>query len=592
MKIKNLFRLIGILFIVFILVACDFPGTSTAEKQHVKYVVDEEVVLEQDLTNGSTISKEDLAKYLPEHIGEYEWKKVEEYLEGDMRYLTYNLEYSLETFIVTFYDDKNKVIEIQEVEYGKSAVEPEMDERLNVTWDVDFSCITSFLDVHATITYKYCYINYYYNNTKLQIEDNIYVPGESRSLPTYEVEGYTFLGWYLSNLSYTKIDEIDENAYGDINLYAKLYRYDYSKMTLPAASLHFTQLTYNSDSHIWQPVMPVGDSVTSYNWTTSDSNVALVTDYSSLCGVNTGYCILTATNKVNPSQTINCILKVTADGFAIASEAELRQYTLNTVTFKGLNDEIIWEYQVRQGFNIFYPAAPAVEGYKFTGWDKDIVSISEDTVITAQYTEGVDQYAGKSFSLIGDSISTYYSYIPTGYRYFYPYATADMNSFNLTWWMQTIRALGGSLFINNSYSGSCVASGSTSDSQNPERLSKEIIQGETPDYLMIYMGNNDCAARFPEETFKEGYRKMVLYLLENCPDTKILLMTLPISGLYAEDMRTTYNNVIRQIAEQYNLDVIELGDLNLKPYLLDSAHPTIEGMTVIKNALVAYFNEK
>ena len=57
--------------------------------------------------------------------------------------------------------------------------------------------------------------------------------------------------------------------------------------------------------------MPVGDSVTSYNWTTSDSNVALVTDYSSLCGVNTGYCILTATNKVNPSQTINCILKVT-----------------------------------------------------------------------------------------------------------------------------------------------------------------------------------------------------------------------------------------------------------------------------------------
>ena len=83
------------------------------------------------------------------------------------------------------------------------------------------------------------------------------------------------------------------------------------------------------------------------------------------------------------------------------------------------------------------------------------IRVKVDTDITAKYKKGESKYLGKKFSIIGDSISTYQDYIPKGYPCFYPYPTADVYDVNMTWWMMTINRLGGGLFINNSYSGSC-----------------------------------------------------------------------------------------------------------------------------------------
>ena len=598
---NNLFKIFIIIFLFVFLASCSCKKDNNKpvepsvdpnkfESVEVIYYTDNEKVFSETLGVNDTI---DLKKApLPEGVDTYKWELKNTTIKDNKKILEYHLNYTLEIFIVTFYDMDKNVLDIQEVEYGKAAVEPELDERLNVVWNTDFSCIKEFLDVYGTVTYKYCYINYYYVNSLLEVEDNTYIPGKEKTLPQYEKEGYTFLGWYLSPLSYTKIDKIDESEYGDINLYAKFSRYDYSDFVLPDATYRFTSITHNEESHIWQPVMPVASSVSAFDWRTSDSTVALASEFSSLRGVNSGYCILQAVNKSNLSESINGILKVTADGFSIVSINELKNCELCKITFLGKNDEIIWEYSVRKGFNIYYPQAPIYEGFKFIGWDKDIVSIKEDTIIHAEYEEGESNYTSKSYSIIGDSISTYFSYIPTGYAYFYPYPTAEMNSFNLTWWMKTIRALGGSLFLNNSYSGSCVGAGVSSDSSNENRLSKLIIQKHTPDYIIIYMGSNDCASRFTVEHFKEAYKKMMQYIDTNCPDSTMLLMTLPKSNLYSNDLRQVYNTAIRELAIEFNVPVIEAANLDLAGYCVDAAHPTIEGMERIKEELMKFFNQE
>ena len=56
-----------------------------------------------------------------------------------------------------------------------------------------------------------------------------------------------------------------------------------------------------------------------------------------------------------------------------------------TVTFQDKDGNLIEEQYVFEGEGAVAPDAPEVEGYTFTGWDKDFSAVKEDMVITAQY---------------------------------------------------------------------------------------------------------------------------------------------------------------------------------------------------------------
>ena len=56
-----------------------------------------------------------------------------------------------------------------------------------------------------------------------------------------------------------------------------------------------------------------------------------------------------------------------------------------TVTFLDKDGKTLKTEQVAMGGSATAPEAPAVEGYTFTGWDKDFSAVKEDMVITAQY---------------------------------------------------------------------------------------------------------------------------------------------------------------------------------------------------------------
>jgi lysophospholipase L1-like esterase len=162
----------------------------------------------------------------------------------------------------------------------------------------------------------------------------------------------------------------------------------------------------------------------------------------------------------------------------------------------------------------------------------------------------------------------------------------------MTWWMQVINKMGGTLFVNNSYSGTCVADGSSNATKNMSRLEYTTISGETPDVILIYMGSNDCAsASVTQSAFDSGYSQMLDNLKVLCPNSEIILLTLCSSPFYSASEQQAYNNIIKTKAKDYNLKVVDISTASLSGHLVDSAHPAYSGMQVVANKVIEGLNK-
>ena len=76
------------------------------------------------------------------------------------------------------------------------------------------------------------------------------------------------------------------------------------------------------------------------------------------------------------------------------------------VTFKGMNGENLSTQRVEKGENASYPSAPLVQGYEFTGWDKDARNVQGNITITAQYKKKAQAGGNSGGSSSGSSGST------------------------------------------------------------------------------------------------------------------------------------------------------------------------------------------
>ncbi|MBQ2892384.1 MAG: InlB B-repeat-containing protein [Bacilli bacterium] len=575
---KHIYKLLIVVIALVFLTGCQF-GTSSRDVEYIRYFIDDELV--KKVKPSENFNVEDIE--IPEKVDKFEWK-METKSENGVNYKDYHLDYTLKRFVVNFYDQNSKNLKTQIVNYGESATAPEMDERLIVTWDKDFTNVTEMLSVNCSIEYKYYYIEFYDGQNKLDLEIDRYTPGEEIELPTPSKEGHEFIGWFNSNISMQRYDKITSDVKGDLKLTAKFNRIDYSTVTLPQASGQLVGINiYESDGHtFYQPILPgtAPQGLSNYDWSSSDTSIATLSSFGSIAIGRPGYVIITGTLKSDPTKKYNGYFKTTTSGIQMVSLDYLKNLKPVTITFKGFDGKVIEEQKVIQGGYLFYPSVEVIEGYKFVGWDKEVFEANEDTTINALYEKGTNEYNGKSFGVIGDSISTFLGYIPTGYSHFYPYPTADVCDIYQTWWMRTINKLGGSLFLNNSYSGSCVAAGIPSDSQNPDRLSKFMMNGQTPEYIIIFMGSNDLASGINATLFEKAYRKMLDELLKLNPEFKFILCTLPENLLYKknEELRIEYNDIIEKISIDYEQKLVDLEKFSLVGNLVDSAHPNKTGM--------------
>jgi len=509
-------------------------------------------------------------------------------------------------YTVKFLDEDGSLLKEVSVSHGNTAsygANPTKQGYTFMGWDKEITNVTSNMEVKAkfelatyTITYKDedgNVINGLTPSSYTILDD------ASLELPALiEKEGYECLGWYEGNARVVTFFSADAQN--------KVFTIKYKELPKPLAipddcSFMFKAIkkvahSSGNGTFVYQPDFTGADapaiSALKYKWSSLNTEIVTISTYSSMSIVSSGYAIIRAEYIDDPSIIGYAVVKVTAEGIFISSIDEANTKVEYEVTFIDEDGNIIETQKVEEGKAATLPTPPKKEGYTFVGWSEKHYNISENITLEPTYIQGTSDFAGKTVSILGDSISTYKGYVPEGYSCFYPYPTADLGDVNQTWWMQVINKLGMKLLKNNSYSGTCVSEGTGLNSTVQDTRLKELLLGtQAPDIIIIFMGSNDCGSQYVKyETFNNSYKVMLDKIKALCPNAEIYLMTLPPSKLYTENNRVEYNEAIRKYAKDYNLPLIEMNDAyngeDCTNYLVDSAHQNSAGMIKIAESVV------
>lgn len=228
-------------------------------------------------------------------------------------------------------------------------------------------------------------------------------------------------------------------------------------------------------------------------------------------------------------------------------------------------------------------------------------------------------YRGKIISVLGDSISTYLSYIPKddGYNLAHQtrYPDGDVRKVDDTWWMQVINALDAKLGINDSWKGTTVINNVSADNgiqgSKTSMVSLTRIQNlganGTPDIILFYGGTNDIiqghpmgafnANNAPEKadlsatrwnTVAECYVETILRLRHCYPDAHIVAILPAPSTSYSTAKLNSANNVFTRICQYYSIPYIDLRDsgITAEEHLYDGLHPNTVGMDIITDLVL------
>ena len=551
-----------------------------------RWTIDGEVVKEEIVEVGITPETPEA----PENAAEgYRWMKMDYYENGKLCY-EFILLWEVKICKITFVNQYGEILKEQKLEWGSDALAPVYPENYSVKWDKDFVHVTEDMVITGEIKKLYASIAFYDGDTKLDLGINKYNMGDEFELPIPVKDGYDFIGWYLADISLYSINKITKEDEADFVFYARYMKNDFSDISLPSATGRITQI--NQNGNYLTPV--VAGSTTSYSWVVSDDSIIGVSEWGSISVRSCGVAVLTAVFKENPSTTYNCLVEATSTGVRIVTEEELKQVKLHTVKFLGKDNEVIDEQIVPNGYTATYPVPLSYDGFAFDGWDKDVCNITSDTVIKAKYATGTNRFEGKTMAILGDSISTYLNYMPEGYAHFYPYPAGNIRDVNHTWWKQVSNAIGTSVFVDNSWGGTTVVGGDSA-TESPVRLNTLLHQGIAPDIVLIFMGTNDARAKYTNATFEASYRKMIANIKKIAPDAEIIVCTLmdfSATNFYEAKTKDDYNAVIKKVASDNNISVIDLKDVELlKADLIDSVHPNYSGHKKMADVIIKQLKE-
>jgi len=201
-------------------------------------------------------------------------------------------------------------------------------------------------------------------------------------------------------------------------------------------------------------------------------------------------------------------------------------------------------------------------------------------------------------SILGDSLSTFYSCALPDYAVFYSIEKAMENSLSGaedTWWHQIIEMLGGELLVNASYSGSRVSGTEFPAANSYERI--RALQTDTvPDCILVHLGHNDYGFNIPIgsekddlDCFYPAYLAMLCRLKECYPESKIICSTImktyvtfhpewhlpernQINILFDD-----YNQAIRKACKECHTDLADLAATGILYETLDGSHGTAKG---------------
>lgn len=198
-------------------------------------------------------------------------------------------------------------------------------------------------------------------------------------------------------------------------------------------------------------------------------------------------------------------------------------------------------------------------------------------------------YAGKRFSVLGDSISTLKGYTePAGCFYGGRLcAQAGIRDVHDMWWMRVIDGLGGVHETTSAFMGSCVSEGFGLGRCGIERTDEL----GAPEVVLVHMGVNDAFFEVPEALFAREYPRLLARLKELYPQAEIWCST-PMRGRKVLDEVPLFSDktdlplarwaeIIRDSAARAGAHVADLWAGGAVYDAVDGSHPTAGGMQAI-----------
>jgi len=214
-----------------------------------------------------------------------------------------------------------------------------------------------------------------------------------------------------------------------------------------------------------------------------------------------------------------------------------------------------------------------------------------------------------TFAVLGNSISTYYDYLPSGYAVYYDQNREKNYGFQVgdTWWMQLSRVSGLTFLANASWSGSRVACDVLNS--NAPFLSNHRVtalgRAGKPDFIFIAGGTNDWnVAKVPlgeyrednftdSVTFRGAYQRLLYKLTTRYPDTRVVCLSIFPRGEGVNEKnaqgwsQADANASIKYIAKQFGQYYIDCTSVSWSnswgTYTFDRLHPTATGGTQLAN---------
>lgn len=309
------------------------------------------------------------------------------------------------------------------------------------------------------------------------------------------------------------------------------------------------------------------------------------------------------------------------------------QYGNDDIRFECIEDRIIESEESAELFNgSSIESAESEADFSIGDENGNVIVKFEKGHIKTRFFDSsqnngyLNQYRGKVLSILGDSISTFKGYIPSGNGNEYTGTNHGVTDVSQQWWHQVMTELGLVMGVNESWAGSGVSG--TDDGVkaiSTSRLSRLGDNGN-PDLIILQIGTNDYGKDFGEfeffklnnggtindynvDKFRPAYSYIVEYLLLNYPNTRIVCMS-PIyrnpvgfsnEGSSINSFGYSMNDMsdsIKKIADTYNVPFIDLSECginigNYKTYLQDNredvsyqVHPNAKGFKCMANYII------
>lgn len=198
----------------------------------------------------------------------------------------------------------------------------------------------------------------------------------------------------------------------------------------------------------------------------------------------------------------------------------------------------------------------------------------------------------KRLSILGDSISTYEGVSNDAsvnahlsknrVHYCEPFPQEK------TYWMRLIDSLGLDLCVNNSYSGGNLSGkdDETSGVCRASHLSRE--SGESPDFIIVFMGINDLGRGVDVDVFASDYATVLSTIKEKYPAARVCCVNIPDRDIFLRARAEKFNEVIasavRAAGEHFFVADLFSSSLRGDAYYMntvDGLHPDEDGMRII-----------